>query len=89
MTCLKGCVNSVGFQFGSGGRTCIGKNISLLEMSKLVPELLRHFDIKLSDPTEDWTLTTFWFVKQTNMFCRINRRSEGIDTGCDLSRGSI
>lgn len=60
--------------FGSGGRSCLGKNISLLEMSKLVPELLRRFDIELSSPMTDWTLNTFWFVKQTDLFCNIKKR---------------
>jgi cytochrome P450 len=32
-------------QFGMGSRTCIGKNISLLEVYKLVPSLLRRFDV--------------------------------------------
>lgn len=32
-------------QFGMGSRTCIGKNISLLEIYKLVPSLLRAFDV--------------------------------------------
>lgn len=33
------------FQFGAGPRTCIGKNISLLEMYKLVPTFLRNFEV--------------------------------------------
>jgi cytochrome P450 len=33
------------FQFGAGARTCIGKNISLLEMYKLVPSFLRRFKV--------------------------------------------
>ncbi|KAI0142734.1 cytochrome P450 [Xylariaceae sp. FL1272] len=33
------------FQFGMGSRTCIGKNISLLEMYKLVPSFLRRFEV--------------------------------------------
>ncbi|KAF5672009.1 cytochrome P450 monooxygenase [Fusarium heterosporum] len=33
------------FAFGSGSRTCIGKNISLLEMYKLVPALLRRYEV--------------------------------------------
>jgi len=33
------------FSFGAGSRTCIGKNISYLEMYKLVPALLREFDV--------------------------------------------
>ncbi|KAL9092982.1 MAG: hypothetical protein Q9165_004120 [Trypethelium subeluteriae] len=34
------------FQFGAGARTCIGKNISLLEIYKLVPSFLRHFKVR-------------------------------------------
>lgn len=37
-------------QFGMGSRTCIGKNISLLEIYKLVPSLLRAFDVSI--PTQ-------------------------------------
>jgi len=33
------------FQFGAGARTCIGKNISLLEIYKLVPAFLRRFEV--------------------------------------------
>lgn len=34
------------FQFGMGSRTCIGKNISLLEIYKLVPSMLRRFEVR-------------------------------------------
>lgn len=33
------------FAFGAGSRTCIGKNVSYLEMYKLVPAVLRSFDV--------------------------------------------
>lgn len=33
--------------FGMGNRTCIGKNISLLEVYKLVPSFLRRFEVRL------------------------------------------
>jgi len=35
------------FQFGMGSRTCIGKNISLLEIYKVVPSLLRRFEVRI------------------------------------------
>ena len=39
-------------QFGMGARTCIGKNISLLEIYKLVPSFLRRFEVRLlPDPS--------------------------------------
>jgi cytochrome P450 len=40
---MKNCL----FSFGAGSRTCIGKNISYLEMYKLVPAVLREFDVSL------------------------------------------
>lgn len=39
-------MNGMMFQFGMGSRTCIGKNISLLEIYKVVPSLLRRFDVR-------------------------------------------
>ena len=33
------------FQFGAGARTCIGRNVSLLEVYKLVPSFLRRFEV--------------------------------------------
>lgn len=60
--------------FGSGTRTCIGKNISLLEMSKLVPQLLRRFDFGLSDPRKEWVLHDYWFVKQSGLICKVKQR---------------
>jgi cytochrome P450 len=33
-------------QFGQGARTCIGKNISLLEIYKLIPTFLRRFEVR-------------------------------------------
>lgn len=39
---MEGCM----FHFGMGARTCIGKNISLLEIYKLVPSFLRRFEVR-------------------------------------------
>jgi cytochrome P450 len=38
-------MNATMFHFGAGSRTCIGKNISLLEIYKLVPSFLRRFEV--------------------------------------------
>jgi len=37
------------FQFGAGARTCIGKNISLLEVYKMVPAFLLNFEVSLRE----------------------------------------
>lgn len=46
--------------FGMGARTCIGKNISLLEIYKVIPTVLRRFEVcicfplSLSREVESW-----------------------------------
>ncbi|KAK5112116.1 hypothetical protein LTR62_004459 [Meristemomyces frigidus] len=60
--------------FGAGARTCLGKNISLLEMGKLVPLVLRRFEFELVDPGREWVLWDYWFVRQTGLRCRVKRR---------------
>jgi cytochrome P450 len=62
--------------FGMGSRTCIGKNISLLEISKLVPQLLRRFDFQLDEAVERNGLRCLnrWFVKQQNFHGKVSIR---------------
>ncbi|MCJ1264131.1 hypothetical protein MMC22_004002 [Lobaria immixta] len=62
------------FHFGMGARTCIGKNISLLEIYKVVPAFLRRFEINLAYPNQEWKLHNAWFVKQRNFFTTFKRR---------------
>ncbi|KAK6609525.1 cytochrome p450 pisatin [Botrytis cinerea] len=67
------------FSFGMGSRTCIGKNISLLELSKLIPQLVRRFDFELDADVERtgglYSLNR-WFVKQQNFRARVLRRGK-------------
>ncbi|KAJ5961635.1 cytochrome P450 pisatin demethylase [Penicillium viridicatum] len=63
--------------FGVGSRTCIGKNISLLEMNKMIPVLVRDFDFELSqdNKVDGWTARTRWFVKPTDFKVIPTRRT--------------
>lgn len=63
-----------GSQFGYGARTCIGKNISIMEMGKLVPQILRHFDIEWASPDPEWKLNAAWFWKQSNIIVKFHPR---------------
>jgi cytochrome P450 len=45
------------FAFGSGARLCLGRNISWMEMSKLVPTLFSKFDLQLANPEASWKET--------------------------------
>ncbi|RDW71427.1 hypothetical protein BP6252_07990 [Coleophoma cylindrospora] len=63
--------------FGLGSRTCFGKNISLLEMSKLVPFVLRRFDFRLAEEEMQdgvWATKSRWFVKVVDFRVRVSER---------------
>lgn len=63
-------------QFGAGARTCIGKNISLLEIYKLVPSFLRRFEVQLETPGARWKTHNAWFVGQRAFTTRFRAREE-------------
>ncbi|KAI1618245.1 cytochrome P450 [Exophiala viscosa] len=67
--------------FGAGSRTCIGKNISFMEMTKEVPEVIEEFDLELEPPTCTWKTANVWFVKQTDFRCRIRRCAQSTHLG--------
>ncbi|KAK8199087.1 pisatin demethylase [Phyllosticta capitalensis] len=62
------------FQFGGGSRTCLGKNISLLEMYKLIPSFLRRFEVELEDPSKPWKCENHWFVRQVEFNAKFKPR---------------
>lgn len=67
-------MNALYMPFGLGSRTCIGKNISLLEVSKLIPQVLRKFDVDvIGGVGEDGELISrcAWFVKQKKLLVKI------------------
>lgn len=51
--------------FGNGPRTCLGKNISLMEMSKAVPQIVRKYDLDIvpDEQGRKYTWKTRWFAK--------------------------
>lgn len=62
------------FNFGAGSRTCIGKHVSMIEIQKVVPQLLREFEIKLHAPEKEWTTRNVWFVQQADLICDLVRK---------------
>ncbi|KAL2396868.1 Cytochrome P450 monooxygenase gsfF [Exophiala dermatitidis] len=61
--------------FGAGTRTCIGKNISLAELHKLVPSVLRKFQLELWEEGQTWRTHNAWFVKQEGLLVRVTPRN--------------
>jgi cytochrome P450 len=67
--------------FGLGSRTCIGKNISLLEMTKLIPELLRRFEFELegelTKEDAEWEWIDHWLARPVSLPVKVRLRTEG------------
>ncbi|GKT50770.1 pisatin demethylase [Colletotrichum spaethianum] len=62
--------------FGLGTRTCIGRHISMLEISKLVPRIVRDFDFRLQERAdESWETKSMTFVKPKNFMVTVKART--------------
>lgn len=68
-------MNRYWMPFGLGSRTCIGKNISLLEMGKVLPVLVARFEFELGGGLEgegremEWV--NHWFVRPVELPVRV------------------
>ena len=60
--------------FGAGSRKCIGRNISWIEIMKVIPELLRQYRVELTYPEKEWEICNHWFVQQEGVICNLIRR---------------
>ncbi|KAF1987245.1 putative P450 monooxygenase [Aulographum hederae CBS 113979] len=63
--------------FGAGKRGCLGRNIAMLELHKLLPCLLVRYDFELTEETKSrgWRLRNSWLVGQEGVDVRIRRRN--------------
>ena len=66
------------FTFGGGSRTCLGKNISLIEMYKVIPSLLITFDVQLAEPAREWQIENSWFVFQSGLNCTLKKKEKDL-----------
>lgn len=62
------------FTFGAGSRYCIGKNLAMMQITKVVVELYRNFEIELADPSKDWHVSGGWLTRQTQMDMILRKR---------------
>ena len=60
--------------FGAGKRSCLGKNIAMLELHKVVPALFLKFKIELDDPRKEWEVNNAWVLNQTGLIVRLTQR---------------
>ncbi|KAJ5908325.1 hypothetical protein N7495_001007 [Penicillium taxi] len=66
-------MNSMYMPFGLGSRTCLGRHIAILEISKLIPRIVRDYDI--TPLRKNWTTQNYWFVKPTDFEVKVQRKA--------------
>ncbi|OLN97830.1 Pisatin demethylase 8 [Colletotrichum chlorophyti] len=62
------------FQFGGGSHVCIGRNLALLEINKVVPRLFRDFKFELAHPGRPLRAKATFFVVQEGLDVLVQRR---------------
>ncbi|KAK7954238.1 hypothetical protein PG988_014932 [Apiospora saccharicola] len=73
--------------FGLGYNSCVGQNLVRIELSKILPTIVRRYDISLVNPGQEWTYKTYVAAVPGNWPVYIKRR--GVDRnaviGCHVS----
>ncbi|KAI1469876.1 cytochrome P450 [Daldinia caldariorum] len=67
------------FQFGGGAHVCIGRNLALLEINKVIPRLLRDFEFELVYPGRELKAKATFFVVQEGLEVYISRKKSEKD----------
>lgn len=62
--------------FGGGSRICLGRNLSQMEVYKVVPTLISTFDIELEPREQVWWTSSRWFYRTKGVICRLRPRSD-------------
>lgn len=68
-------MENLSFAFGGGPRVCLGKNIAMLEISKMVPELFRRYELSIVDPKR-YKLQSGWLVVQVGLDVTLKKRDK-------------
>ncbi|KAF2019974.1 cytochrome P450 [Aaosphaeria arxii CBS 175.79] len=77
---IKYC-NSMLTTFGTGSRSCVGKNLATIEMYKYVAQFFRTFDAELLDMSEPWKTRSQWFSFQRDFKVRLRLRDTCVSGG--------
>jgi hypothetical protein len=57
----------------------VGKHISMLEMTKFLPQLFRQFKLEWTSTDDEWKITGYWFAKQSGVIMRVLPREQEKD----------
>jgi hypothetical protein len=47
----------------------------MMQLTKIIVELYRNFEITLADPNKDWTVSGGWLTRQSDMDVILSKRA--------------
>ncbi|KAH7137049.1 cytochrome P450 [Dactylonectria estremocensis] len=62
--------------FGYGSRTCIGRNLALVEIFKFIADFVRRYDAKFTNELNPFNIKSQWFSVQKDMYISLNMRQK-------------
>ncbi|KAG2000997.1 hypothetical protein GB937_010616 [Aspergillus fischeri] len=68
-------MNAADLTFGAGSRVCIGRNLGMMEVYKVVATLVSRYEVELADSKGEWKTHNSFFVRQEGIEVRLRRRS--------------
>ncbi|KAF2184617.1 cytochrome P450, partial [Zopfia rhizophila CBS 207.26] len=68
---LRRMIDSADLAFGSGRFECAGKKAALIEVQKVLVELLRRYDFAIMNPDRPWEWKNYGVFSQKNMWVRV------------------
>jgi benzoate 4-monooxygenase len=62
--------------FSYGPRACVGRNVAMMELLKVLANLLKRYHFELIDPTKETILREGFLVKPTELWVRMTKREQ-------------
>ncbi|OQV07558.1 hypothetical protein CLAIMM_11974 [Cladophialophora immunda] len=62
--------------FGHGTRGCIGRPIAMLEITKLIPEIFRRYQVDWASDKEEWDTQAYWFWMNDGLVLKFEPRNK-------------
>jgi benzoate 4-monooxygenase len=62
--------------FSYGPRACVGRNVAMMELLKVLANVLKRYHFELIDPARETLLREGFLVKPTELWVRMTRREQ-------------
>ena len=62
--------------FSYGPRACIGRNVAMMEMLKIVANVMKRYHFELIDPAHETVLREGFIIKPTELWVRMTKREQ-------------